>query len=1135
VITLTRLVAAKYKGLESLDLHFPERGSFLIEGRNEAGKSTLFDAIHFGLYGTPLVGDQADSINYGAETAEILLGIRVGSTRLEVRRSVRQTAKSIRTDAELEVTRGDDVEVVKGARPVMQRLRQELGGLTAEALLNSCLVAQKQLGRLETLARSDREAALTVLLNLDKLNDVYSRLRVKPEDEEQVRRARARVELARVSGELLMLGEARAALERTRQLIELREVLDQLSLNDAAWVETETEAAAQTARLTAVRQQLDTLHAIREKQARWERVSELAERAHGAETDLVQLRQQIDALATVEAGLPALRARLDTAQASRGHAQRLLDVQARAEVLAGQAASLTARRAERAELTARCERLDGDLTKLRKQHKDIQAQIAQLAQLTTKLEASRVRQTRLDQLRRQLATLQQRRAGLETLEQLAERAAGLLEKWLDARHKELEAQRARRLLDDLALGISEVEHVSLERSTTNEAGAGLRLHLLVAHPLTGGVALHLAVWPGGADLVGSRKATQKEVERLSGSGVPTLSAGDLTELERDRRTIEDALTAIDEVRPEDTEAAQRRITQPAAAEGVTRARQEIATLEARCLADAQSLHLDPALMTPAALADATASALQHEGARQAELSVSAGRREGLLRELSLLERNGKERRGELDECRVSLERDSDESLAAGEALLQSETKTATAGAVHLQHDITAYLTTNEAGNTPPLIPFGDWSHADTVQVRDALQRHVDGLAGDVASLERRVADRTALAERVVTLERAAEEWRRQLDETIAGLAAASAPEQDSGGPSSSVAGEDADNRPVLLVRAAERVAELRSQLAAQDEPALRTEEQAIQRAAGGAENTLAQLSRDADTLTSRALQVGAALGRTIEPTAAPAASEATAAAGLVEALHSAIPEVAGALPSRWDVERQLSTLDQQRGDLDRGARDARTALGAEDALPLDVAETALAALQEDLAARKRGQEIVGNTRQRMINKVLPGTVDNMCLLLPMLTAERYRFAELTADYRLQVWDERKRGFVEKSLFSGGTQDQFSLALRLGFALAALPRELGTSPGFLFLDEPLSSFDRDRTEALVGLLTTGQIATFFQQVFLISHSQSFDPGLFSHHIVMEHGEVSSSTLPTGPVPLTAANASASPAIPTGASA
>ena len=149
----------------------------------------------------------------------------------------------------------------------------------------------------------------------------------------------------------------------------------------------------------------------------------------------------------------------------------------------------------------------------------------------------------------------------------------------------------------------------------------------------------------------------------------------------------------------------------------------------------------------------------------------------------------------------------------------------------------------------------------------------------------------------------------------------------------------------------------------------------------------------------------------------------------------------------------------------------------------------------------------------MIGKVLPDTIDNMCVLLPMLTAERYRYAELTPDYRLQVWDERKRAYVEKTLFSGGTQDQFSLALRLGFALAALPRELGTSPGFLFLDEPLSSFDRDRTAALVTLLTTGQIATFFRQIFLISHSQGFDATLFSHHIVMEHGRVAESTLPS----------------------
>jgi exonuclease SbcC len=65
--------------------------------------------------------------------------------------------------------------------------------------------------------------------------------------------------------------------------------------------------------------------------------------------------------------------------------------------------------------------------------------------------------------------------------------------------------------------------------------------------------------------------------------------------------------------------------------------------------------------------------------------------------------------------------------------------------------------------------------------------------------------------------------------------------------------------------------------------------------------------------------------------------------------------------------------------------------------------------------------------------------------------------------------------MPKNLFSGGTRDQCSLALRLAFALATLPQELGVAPGFIFLDEPLSAFDSQRAQALVELITTGTIA------------------------------------------------------------
>ncbi|MCS7287303.1 MAG: hypothetical protein RMK30_07455, partial [Anaerolineae bacterium] len=90
-------------------------------------------------------------------------------------------------------------------------------------------------------------------------------------------------------------------------------------------------------------------------------------------------------------------------------------------------------------------------------------------------------------------------------------------------------------------------------------------------------------------------------------------------------------------------------------------------------------------------------------------------------------------------------------------------------------------------------------------------------------------------------------------------------------------------------------------------------------------------------------------------------------------------------------------------------------------------------------------------------------------------------------------------------------DQFSLILRLAFALAALPEERGVAPSFIFLDEPLGSFDNDRIEAFLYLLTEGEIARNFDQIFLISHVP-VDPNLFDYYIVMEDGRILESNLP-----------------------
>jgi hypothetical protein len=180
-------------------------------------------------------------------------------------------------------------------------------------------------------------------------------------------------------------------------------------------------------------------------------------------------------------------------------------------------------------------------------------------------------------------------------------------------------------------------------------------------------------------------------------------------------------------------------------------------------------------------------------------------------------------------------------------------------------------------------------------------------------------------------------------------------------------------------------------------------------------------------------------------------------------------------------------------------------------------------LTEERKMCELATRLLKETHDRIARRVLPITERNMQPLLQQLTGGRYRDVRLTPeetngqpgemDYRIRVWDPAARRFVGKNLFSGGTRDQCSLALRLAFALATLPQELGVAPGFIFLDEPLSAFDAQRAQALVELLTTGTIARQFNQVILISHHHAFDREAFDYHVRMEAGRMIESDLPS----------------------
>ncbi len=172
--------------------------------------------------------------------------------------------------------------------------------------------------------------------------------------------------------------------------------------------------------------------------------------------------------------------------------------------------------------------------------------------------------------------------------------------------------------------------------------------------------------------------------------------------------------------------------------------------------------------------------------------------------------------------------------------------------------------------------------------------------------------------------------------------------------------------------------------------------------------------------------------------------------------------------------------------------------------------------------KMRGSLMLKATIDRMMRKMLPRIEYYMHQFLPLLTVGRYRDVRLTTTpdlevpsggaLQLGVWEPAASEYIPRTALSSGIADQISLTLRLAFSVAALPRELNAAPGFLLLDEPLTSFSRERIQALVDMVTGETLGEHFEQVLFISHNTAFDTAVFTHHVYIDNGMVADSNLP-----------------------
>src|SRR5467141_3665208 len=142
-------------------------------------------------------------------------------------------------------------------------------------------------------------------------------------------------------------------------------------------------------------------------------------------------------------------------------------------------------------------------------------------------------------------------------------------------------------------------------------------------------------------------------------------------------------------------------------------------------------------------------------------------------------------------------------------------------------------------------------------------------------------------------------------------------------------------------------------------------------------------------------------------------------------------------------------------------------------------------LQKQLAVVKYSIKGLEQASESLRNRVKPQVERYMSQILPVITSGRYKAVQLEDDYTVRVFDPEAGEFRPKEVFSGGTEDQLLLAMRLAFALALIPQAKGRNPEFLFLDEPLGSSDKVRREGILALMH-GELSENFKQIFLISH-------------------------------------------------
>ncbi|HXL36755.1 MAG TPA: AAA family ATPase [Ktedonobacteraceae bacterium] len=429
MIILKHLTVERFRLLREIDLHFPQRGSVLIQGPNEAGKSTLFESIYFALYGESLTSKRKkrtqdeherydDLILYGENEAHVTLILTIGPSELIINRSIK---RGIGQEVSLSVRRlGVHEERITSLDAANERILSEIGHIDGTILRNSCLIEQKALNRVEQLSGREREATLHTLLGLEKLTRLTEQFKLTDEDERLLTESRELLELAEVQSRIPNLSIQLGQLEAALDAVTIREDLLEVDKQEAEIAEQELALE----HLQHKREQLKSLQ---------NRIQQLRK----AQNILSEIINAYETIARTQRELPDLERQLS--EIERHEVEELPALEQLVQELSDLTKSFGTLERMAADLLAAVNSIKG-LEQELKQHQHIQAQLAEIDDqiIKTRLLVDEVQQSQ-QELEAQFRTARpQLEARLQRLQALSDRFSAL---------EEMEKMRANTLED----------------------------------------------------------------------------------------------------------------------------------------------------------------------------------------------------------------------------------------------------------------------------------------------------------------------------------------------------------------------------------------------------------------------------------------------------------------------------------------------------------------------------------------------------------------------------------------------------------------------------------------------------------------------------------------------------------------